>query len=389
MANHYPPCTRPAPPLSVLVLLLACGADHSTLPSDGAPLSRIVIDPAMASVAPGGTLRFEVTGVMRDGTSAAVQVSFEATGGTISADGVYSAGHDTGVFTVIAIEPTTRLADTAVVTVTVSAPPPVLPGGPYVKVIGDDWQGYGRDADLKAKKLFGWPDAEDVRNYYALVSDPTFGKGVRITFPQNTGTSGASPRLEKYFRAPLNEMWFRWTMKFTPGWTTVGPEPEGAANSYKIAFWFWEGYWGRGELQYSNSTQYITETTAQDPKTGENLSYIEKPLADSPGDFGEETTEWSDGEWWEFVIHYEKTGPTTARQYYWRRRLTSGGRVVDNPWTWYGYTWSGSTTPQVSGIALGANKNKNNPTTMYLTWGPWEVVDGSKYPNPWNMPNVR
>ena len=39
----------------------------------------------------------------------------------------------------------------------------------------------------------------------------------------------------------------------------------------------------------------------------------------------------------------------------------------------------------IRAIDLGANKNKTNDSDMYLYWGPWEVVDGSKYPNPWSM----
>ena len=122
--------------------------------------------------------------------------------------------------------------------------------------------------------------------------------------------------------------------------------------------------------------------------TGSYLRYTETPLPTSASSFGRATTEWSDGEWWEFVAYYQKTGPTSARQYYWRRRLTTGGQIVDNAWVFYAYEMTGSPTPQVSSIELGINKNKNNPTDMYITWGPWDVVDGSRYPNPFGVPNV-
>ncbi|HET9986317.1 MAG TPA: Ig-like domain-containing protein [Longimicrobiales bacterium] len=349
--------------------------------------SKVTVSPKTASIATGATVQLSAT--VYDATGTAMSgatktwTSVSPSIATVSSSGLVT-GVAAGTAKVV-VAAAANVTDTAVVTVTAPSSPP--PSGSYTKVIGQDWSTYASDSDLKSKNLFTF-NGGDASAYYQLVSDPTFGKAVRITFPQNSGSGGSAPRLEQYFPA-IDKMWYRWRMKFTPGWTTVGPDPSGWADSYKIAFWLWNGYWGRGELQYSNATQYITETTAQDPSTGQWLNYSRTPLAGSASDFGSETTEWSDGEWWEFVVYYEKTGATTARQYYWRRRLTNGGQVANNPWVFYGYTWAGSTTPQVSGITLGGNKNKNNPTTMYLTWGPFEVVDGSKYPNPFNMPNVQ
>jgi hypothetical protein len=182
-------------------------------------------------------------------------------------------------------------------------------------------------------------------------------------------------------------MWFRWRMRYSPGWTTAGPLPSGYANSYKVAFWLWDGYNSRGQVELSNTTQYILGWSVQDPTTYQYLQYSETKL---PGtqDFGYVSTEWTDNQWYEYVAYYEKTGPTSARQHWWRRRLTNNGVVANNPWIYAGISVSGATTPRVRGITLGANRNKNNPTTMYIYWGPWEVVDGSRYPNPFGMPNL-
>ena len=259
----------------------------------------------------------------------------------------------------------------------------------YTRVVGDDWSSYTDKASLKAKDYFYWVDAagRDVYQYLDLKPDPTFGQVVRIMFPQNSGSSGSSPRLAKDFPAPIDKMWYRWNMKFTPGWTSVGPDPAGWANSYKIAFWLWDIYGGRGELEYSNTNQYITGTGF----TGSNgsISYNETLLPGSAANFGSTASEWSDGEWYEFVVYFEKTSNTSFRQYYWRRKLTQGGVIVNNPYIFHGYSASGSTAlPKVKGIELGINRNKNNPTDMYISWGPWEVVNGATYPNPFNMPNV-
>ena len=59
--------------------------------------------------------------------------------------------------------------------------------------------------------------------------------------------------------------------------------------------------------------------------------------------------------------------------------------MANNPWTYIGIEVTGAPTPRAAEIMLGANKNKSNPSTMYIWWGPWEVVDGSRYPNPFGM----
>ncbi|HET7233943.1 MAG TPA: hypothetical protein VFJ16_28285 [Longimicrobium sp.] len=259
----------------------------------------------------------------------------------------------------------------------------------YSAVLGDDWKSYTSKAQLQSAGLFWWVDAagRNVYDYVDLAQDPTFGQVVRITFPANTGSSGSSPRIAQDLPAPLDKVWYRFRVKFAPGWTSVGPDPSGWANSYKIAFMDWAGYNGRMEIEYSNSTDYITGVAVQ-TGSGTWVNYGSSLVAGSAPNFGKATTEWNDGEWWEFVMYYDKTGPTTASSYYWRRRLTSGGQVQNNPWVLFGENLSGNTTPQVSGIQLGINRNKNNPTTMYLYWGPWEVVDGAKYTNPFGMPNM-
>ena len=257
----------------------------------------------------------------------------------------------------------------------------------YTAVVGDDWKSYADETALRAADYFWWFETGDVYQYVDLMPDATFGQVVRITFPQNSGTLGPAVRLAKTLPAALDKAWYRWRVRFTPGFTTVGPDPAGHANSYKMAFWTWESHNGRGHVEFTNTDQYNLGFGIQDRATGQYLQYTETPLPGSV-DFGRVTTEWTDGEWWEYVIYYEKTGPTSANQRYWRRRLTSGGQIVNNPWVFTGWSATGATTPRVAKVELGANKNKNNPTDMYLTWGPWEVVDGSRFANPFNMPGM-
>jgi hypothetical protein len=256
---------------------------------------------------------------------------------------------------------------------------------PYNIVIGDDWSRFTTKAELRNSGYFWWFRKEDVYDHVDIVRDPTYGQVARITFKASKET-GFAPKINATLPVPLEKFWFRWRMKYSPGWTSVGPLPEGYANSYKIAFWLWDDYEGRGEIQLSNTDEYILGVGVAG--VDGYLRYAETSLIDSQPKFGRITTEWAGTAWWEFVVYYEKTGATTARQRWWRRRLASGPNGFPGPWTYVGVQLSGSPTPRVRGITLGANRNKNNPVTMYIYWGPWEVVDGTRHPNPFRMPNL-
>jgi uncharacterized protein YjdB len=81
-------------------------------------LVAIVLTPASASVLAGGTAQFSAYGRRSTGDSVAVNVTFSATGGTISGGGLYTAGSTAGTYRVIARQNGGSLADTAAVLVT-------------------------------------------------------------------------------------------------------------------------------------------------------------------------------------------------------------------------------------------------------------------------------
>jgi uncharacterized protein YjdB len=83
---------------------------------------QIVLVPAVATVGTGNTLSFAAYGLDSNGDSVGVSVTYNATGGLITATGLYTAGQIAGSFRVIATAG--RLADTSAVTVTNSPPPP-------------------------------------------------------------------------------------------------------------------------------------------------------------------------------------------------------------------------------------------------------------------------
>ncbi len=85
-------------------------------------LSRVVLTPETIGLEPGAEQQFNVYGRMSDGDSVEVNPSFDATGGSVTAEGLYTAGSEDGTFHVIATDPS-GLADTSVVWITSNEQP--------------------------------------------------------------------------------------------------------------------------------------------------------------------------------------------------------------------------------------------------------------------------
>ncbi|HET7239883.1 MAG TPA: hypothetical protein VFI77_01920, partial [Gemmatimonadales bacterium] len=84
---------------------------------DTVAIQAVVLTPALDTVGPGGTATFAASGRLPNGSSAPVDVTYSASGGTISAAGLYQAGSQTGRYRVIATDDALGLADTAVVVI--------------------------------------------------------------------------------------------------------------------------------------------------------------------------------------------------------------------------------------------------------------------------------
>src|SRR6266699_543932 len=82
-------------------------------------LTEVFVTPATVSGSTGGTRQFLAYGRKRNGDSVSVNVSYTATGGSISAAGLYSAGANAGSYRVIAVNGPTALADTAAVAISI------------------------------------------------------------------------------------------------------------------------------------------------------------------------------------------------------------------------------------------------------------------------------
>ena len=87
-------------------------------------LVAVELTPASVSLLTNASQQFSVVGRMSDGSTSGVTVNWTATGGTIGAGGLYTAGSTPGTFRVIATQQGGTEADTS--SVTISAPAPTL-----------------------------------------------------------------------------------------------------------------------------------------------------------------------------------------------------------------------------------------------------------------------
>ena len=76
---------------------------------------QLILKPEAVSLLPGASQQFTTLGVRNRGDTTAVQVNYAATGGTITASGLFTAGSTPGSYTVIATRG--ALADTATITI--------------------------------------------------------------------------------------------------------------------------------------------------------------------------------------------------------------------------------------------------------------------------------
>jgi hypothetical protein len=121
--------------VAALGLVASCTGDGITLQLR---VEQVMLLPASASLLPGGTQQFSSSARMNDGSVGPVSVTYSATGGTITAGGLYTAGSVAGTYRVIASLTVGTLADSSDVTITATpdyslalapATLPVVPGG--------------------------------------------------------------------------------------------------------------------------------------------------------------------------------------------------------------------------------------------------------------------
>ncbi|KPL02361.1 MAG: hypothetical protein AMK75_02870 [Planctomycetes bacterium SM23_65] len=258
----------------------------------------------------------------------------------------------------------------------------------YVPLHREDWLSYKTNEELFAKRQWwNFTRTDEWKKHIALVPDKTFKQVVRMTQPKQdlsgNPRGGRTFFHTQKFAKPLDNFWVRLRVRYSPGFTLRGSSPRHANASYKLFFILFQKATGRSGIEFANGTQYFYSNGQ-----GNFKRKTEKGFGTHKHG-GHVEGEWTDGEWYEHIIHREVTGPNMYVHRFYRRRLTENGKIVDLPWNFWGLETigqEGQVARPVRAIQLGANKNKSNDQTQHLYWGPWEVVDGSRYPNPFNLP---
>ena len=119
--------------LGLVLVTAACAPEDHFSPKTESELATqrrvrvraINLAPATVSLDAGGTRQFTATARLSDGTTVPADVTYQASGGTVTTAGLYTAGQTAGTYRVIATQRGGTLADTS--TVTITAPTSPLP----------------------------------------------------------------------------------------------------------------------------------------------------------------------------------------------------------------------------------------------------------------------
>jgi hypothetical protein len=106
-----------------------------TVTTEGPSVTAVTISPSSVSLQSGATQRFTASAKLSDGTSQSTNITYQATGGTIDANGLYTAGSTAGAYRVIAAS--SGKADTAFATIMGSGTTTVAgcPASGYVRLV--------------------------------------------------------------------------------------------------------------------------------------------------------------------------------------------------------------------------------------------------------------
>ena len=179
----------------------------------------------------------------------------------------------------------------------------------------DDFTKYRTTADLK--RVIGTD-----RTYtevlhaelLALDRDVRFNDHPTLRLDQPGGVRD-TPELFVNLPKSVDSFWFTMTIRYSPGWSDTGTLlREQSSNAYKLIGWGWaHGYEDRGTLDFSNTNEY-------------QLSMGLKPAGASGGGIfeivraGHTTDEWDSGEWYRYIVHFERVTSDSMRARLWISR---------------------------------------------------------------------
>jgi hypothetical protein len=249
------------------------------------------------------------------------------------------------------------------------------------RLMGDDYTTYSTTAAFMANVGIGRLYNDGVnQSLVSLDTSVKYNGHATLRYNQPGGTDKTPelwPSLPNGMK--LTNVWLHVVIRYSPGWTTKGVMTN-TDNSYKILGFGWSNYYARAGFHLANTTAYQIFTNAVNT-SGQTVMPAVFGMAGSP------TTEWQDGGWYDYYLHYEATSATATRFRLWRGRAGQAPVLVA---TVNNSVPVGAKVPSVGSVMLGQNFNNIRAASQNqaIWYGMWEVIDGSTYPKPYAIPGA-
>jgi hypothetical protein len=156
-----------------------------------------------------------------------------------------------------------------------------------------------------------------------------------------------------------------------------------SSNAYKFLFVGYNSADGRSGIEYTYTDEYVSFVGFT--RSG-NVIFAELPNQNgTPGLSLPVVNEWTDGEWYEYVTHYDLPAPDQGRYRWWYRKVGDPaytymqGDSLTSP--------AGELWPSVNRVMIGLNYNQKRAVGQsYSLWvGDWTIVDGDSYSDPFDV----
>lgn len=265
-----------------------------------------------------------------------------------------------------------------------TTPPPVVvdsaPTSPAVPwVVGDSFAQYGDTKALQStiSTVAGGSGPPSTSRYtdgysgsLALIDTTVRYHGHQTLKLAQPGGTASTPQLWVGLPKTYTHLWLRAVVRFSPGFTTTGTLAN-SANAYKLLGWSWTTYDGSGRLEITNTNQYDFYFDVL-----QNGSVVGGGNHTKAGNI---TTEWSDGQWYVYLVELDHSVKPGIARFYSAR----DGRTLVLRATVTGSMKSGTALPPFNRVAIGMNFNQVRAKTQsQAVWiGEWSVIDGATYTN--------
>jgi hypothetical protein len=255
-------------------------------------------------------------------------------------------------------------------------PPPPPPSGtaPFAgATLAQTFQFESTEAFLNAATALRYGTRS--RDLFAIDETVQYNGHKTLRYNQPGGTS-RSPELVVPLPYSMAKVWVRAKIRWSTGYTTMG-KSDSYSRGYGVLGWGWEsGIEGSGSLYLTNTNQYQTSWYAK-YAGGSGLGPFVAAAA------GHIQNEWTDGAWYDYIVCVERISNTDTRTRVW---IAKDGQVPVLRANLLSRTY-GATSPRVNRVQFGREFNQERLDGMgqALWFGQWEVVDGSRFDNPYGL----